>query len=113
MRRLKPKLELLKQHGKFIVRVNGVLGSGPPQEMLEVAKTVTSFGFDFQCSLMRDDKGRVVAFDDETRKVYLQIRAMRGRLPAMLNDRFQLPLINDKDYNWKCRSGARHFEVDG
>lgn len=113
MRRLKPKLELLKQHGQFIVRVNGVLGAGPPEEMLEVAKTVTAFGFDFQCSLMRDHQGRVVAFDDRTRSVYMQIRQMRDRLPAMLNDRFQLPLINGKDYSWKCRSGARHFEVDG
>ncbi len=113
MRRVKPKLELLQQYGQFIVRVNGVLGSGPPEEMLEVAKTVTDFGFDFQCSLMRDDKGRVVAFDEPTKKVYLQIRSMRERLPAMLNDRFQLPLINGNEYHWKCRSGARHFEVDG
>jgi MoaA/NifB/PqqE/SkfB family radical SAM enzyme len=113
MRRLKPKLELLKQHGNFIVRVNGVLGSGPPKEMLEVAKTVISFGFDFQCSLIRDSKGRVMPLNDETRRVYMEIRAMRERLPAALNDRFQLPLVAGNEVKWKCRAGARHFEVDG
>lgn len=113
MKRLRPKLEMLKKDARFIVRVNGVLGSGPPQEMLEVAKIVLSYGFDFQCSLVRDSQGRVMPLNEETKAVYMQIRAMRGRLPMALNDKFQLPLVRGEDVKWKCRSGARHFEVDG
>jgi MoaA/NifB/PqqE/SkfB family radical SAM enzyme len=113
MRRLKPKLQLLKQHSNFIVRVNGVLGSGPPSEVIEVGKTVLSFGFDFQCSLIRDSKGRVIPLNEEAKAAYMEIRAMRGRLPAALNDKFQLPLVAGNEVKWKCRAGARHFEVDG
>ncbi len=37
---------------------------------------------------------------------------MRGRLPAALNDNFQIPLSQGKNIEWKCRAGARHFEID-
>ncbi len=112
MKRLQPKLEMLKEHANFRIRVNGVLGSGPPQEALEVAKVVMSYDFDFQCSLVRDSQGRVISLDEETKKVYLKIRELRGRLPAALNDRFQMPLVRGEEVKWKCRAGARHFEVD-
>lgn len=113
MKRLKPKLGLLKQHAEFIVRINGVLGSGPPTEALEVAKIVIAHGFDFQCSLIRDSNGRAIALDKESLEIYLEIRKLQGRLPAALNDKFQLPLAQGEELNWKCRAGARHFEVDG
>lgn len=113
MRRLRPKLELLKKHAKFIVRINGVLGSGNPVEVKEVADIVMSYGFIFQCSLMRDATGQALPLSDEAMAVYTEIRNMKGRLPKVLNDNFQLPLARGENLNWKCRAGARHFEVDG
>ncbi len=112
MKRLKPKLELLKENAEFIVRVNGVLGSGPAQEMLEVGKIVMAYGFDFQCSFLRDSTGATVPLDKESMDIYLEIRKLRGRLPFVLNDNFQIPLAKGENVNWKCRAGARHFEVD-
>lgn len=112
MKRLRPKLELLKGNANFIVRVNGVLGSGPPQEMLEVANIVLDYGFDFQCSFMRDSSGATIPLNKESMEVYLQIRELRNRLPFALNDNFQIPLAKGENTNWKCRAGARHFEVD-
>jgi MoaA/NifB/PqqE/SkfB family radical SAM enzyme len=113
MKRLRPKLELLKAHATFKVRINGVLGSTPPQEVMEVAKIVLSYNFDFQCSLIRDSSGKALPLTQETLAAYMEIRKLKGRLPAMLNDTFQLPLANGEDVKWKCRAGARHFEVDG
>lgn len=112
MKRLRPKLELLKQHAAFKVRINGVLGSTPPQEVIEVAKIVLSYDFDFQCSLVRNADGSAMLLNEETRNAYMEIRKLRGRLPAILNDSFQLPLVRGEEINWKCRSGARHFEID-
>lgn len=112
MKRLQPKLAMLKQHAKFIVRINGVLGSGPPQETVEVAKIVLSYGFDFQCSLVRDASGSAILLDPAAQTAYMEIRSLKDRLPVVLNDNFQLPLVRGEDVNWKCRSGARHFEVD-
>jgi len=112
MRKLRPKLDMLKDLAKFRVRINGVLGSSNPQEVIEVAKIVTSYGFDFQCSLMRDETGAALPLSDEAREVYFQIRKMKSRLPKILNDDFQIPLAEGDNINWKCRSGARHFEID-
>jgi MoaA/NifB/PqqE/SkfB family radical SAM enzyme len=103
MRRLQPKLELLREHARFIVRVNGVLGSGNPAEMEAVANIVVGYGYLFQCSLMRDSSGRALPLSEEALQAYLRIRGLKGRLPRLLNDNFQLPLAR----------GARHFEVDG
>jgi MoaA/NifB/PqqE/SkfB family radical SAM enzyme len=113
MKRLRPKLEMLQKHAGFLVRINGVLGSGPPQEAVEVAKIVLSYGFDFQCSLVRDENGSAMFLNEETYAAYMEIRKLRGRLPAILNDNYQIPLAKGEDVKWKCRSGARHFEVDG
>lgn len=113
MRRLRPKLELLKAHARFVVRINGVLGSGDPQEMKEVAKIVVGYGFIFQCSFMRDATGKALPLSPEAMQVYREIRHMKRRLPRVLNDNFQLPLARGEDIDWKCRAGARHFEIDG
>ncbi|HTL83224.1 MAG TPA: radical SAM protein [Bacteroidia bacterium] len=112
LKRLKPKLDLLKTYADFKVRINGVFGSTPPSEVLTLAKTILDYGFDFQCSLIRDETGAAITLSQEFRDVYMEIRKMKGRLPAFLNDSFQLPLINGENSKWKCRSGARHFEVD-
>lgn len=50
--------------------------------------------------------------DLETQKAYLEIRKMKGRLPKILNDSFQLPLVKGPSIDWKCRSGARYFHLD-
>lgn len=112
MRRLKPKLDMLKEHARFIVRINGVLGSADPHEAKEVAKIVVGYGFIFQCSLMRDEYGQALPLSKEAAEVYANIRGMKRRLPKMLNDNFQLPLVRGEDIQWKCRAGARHFEID-
>ncbi|XZF15730.1 radical SAM protein [Chitinophagaceae bacterium MMS25-I14] len=112
LKRLLPKLELLKEHARFVVRINGVLGSANPHEAEAVAKAVVSYGFIFQCSLMRDATGQALPLSNEARQVYENIRKIKSRLPRMLNDRFQMPLARGEDINWKCRAGARHFEID-
>ncbi|NOQ74091.1 MAG: radical SAM protein [Crocinitomix sp.] len=112
MKRLLPKLLLLKEQANFKVRINGVLGSTPASEVIAVAKTVMALDFDFQCSIVRDESGSAIPIDQEMQEAYMTIRSMRGRLPAILHDRFQLPLIQGKEVKWKCRSGARYFHID-
>lgn len=112
MKRLRPKLDLLKKQAEFKVRINGVLGSTPPEEIIEVAQIVLGYGFDFQCSLIRDENGQAIALDPNMQEAYKTIRALKGRLPALLNDSFQLPLVRGEAVQWKCRSGARYFHID-
>jgi MoaA/NifB/PqqE/SkfB family radical SAM enzyme len=109
---LMPKLRLLAQHAKFHVRINTVLGSSPPAEALEVAKTVVAFGFDSNCSLVRDETGALIAPDPETRAAYDEIRNLGRRLPSFLDDDYTRKLLDAGSMDWKCRAGARTFLVD-
>jgi MoaA/NifB/PqqE/SkfB family radical SAM enzyme len=112
LRRLRPKLALLKEHANFKVRINGVLGSSPGEEVVQVAEEILGLGFDFQCSLVRDESGSAIPLKQDSQDAYMKIRKMKGRLPAMLNDSFQIPLIKGDNVEWKCRSGARYFHID-
>ncbi len=108
---LMPKLRLLAQHARFHVRVNTVLGSGPPAEALEVAKTVVAFGFDSNCSLVRDETGALIAPDPATRAAYDEIRGLGRRLPSFMDDNYTRTLLDHGTMDWKCRAGARTFLV--
>ena len=111
LRPLRPKLRLLAAHAGFRVRVNTVLGGGPPDEAVAVARAVLALGFDAKCSLVRDDKGAVRPLDGASRQAYQQIRALGRRAPAYLSEDFQLALAERGQVAWKCRSGARYFMV--
>ena len=112
LKTLLPKLRLLAQHARFKVRINTVLGSGPPAEALEVARAVVELGFDSNISLVRDASGALVPPDDETRAAYDQIRKLGRRLPSFLDDAYTRELLEHGTMDWKCRAGARTFLVD-
>jgi len=108
---LLPKLRLLARYAKFHVRINTVLGSSPPEEALEVARAVVAFGFDSNCSLVRDETGALVKPDPATRAAYEEIRGLGRRLPSFLDDDYTRKLLDAGTIQWKCRAGARTFMV--
>jgi MoaA/NifB/PqqE/SkfB family radical SAM enzyme len=112
LKTLRPKLDLLAEHAKFRVRINCVLGSSPPGEAVEVARTAIELGFDVSTSLLRDGGGSAKPLDDSTRRAYDEIRALGKRAPSYVGDDFTRALIDDGELEWKCRSGARTFHVD-
>ncbi len=110
---LTPKLKLLAKHAKFHVRINTVIGSGPPEEALEVARAVTGYGFHSNISLVRAESGALMPPSPETRAAYDQIRALgKSRLPALMDDTYTQTLLDHGTMDWKCRAGARTFLVD-
>ena len=108
---LLPKLRRLARHAKFHVRINTVLGSGSPEEALEVSRTVVAFGFDSNCSLVRDGSGALIPPDARTGAVYDQIQQLDKRLPSFLDDNYTRELLAHGTMQWKCRAGARTFLV--
>ncbi|HUJ58573.1 MAG TPA: radical SAM protein [Kofleriaceae bacterium] len=112
LRPLLPKLRLLARHARFHVRINTVLGAGPPAEAVEVARTVVGFGFAANCSLVRHASGAMKDADPATRAAYREIRGLARRLPALLDDDYTATLLEHGTMAWKCRAGARTFLVD-
>nr|HEX4312375.1 radical SAM protein [Kofleriaceae bacterium] len=108
---LRGKLQLLADHAKFRVRINCVLGSSPPAEAIEVARTAIALGFDISTSLVRNGDGSLVGLESETRRAYEEIRGLGRRAPKYLQDDFQLALADGGAADWKCRAGARTFYV--
>lgn len=111
LKSLLPRLRLLAAHARFRVRINTVLGSSPPEEALEVARTVVALGFDNNCSLVREASGAIAPVDDRTRAAYDQIRDLGARLPPLLDDDYTQELLDRGRIDWKCRAGARTFLV--
>ncbi|MBT8493950.1 MAG: radical SAM protein, partial [Deltaproteobacteria bacterium] len=111
LRPLMPKLQALAEHAAFRVRINTVLGSGPPEEAVAVARAVTELGFEAKCSLVRDETGAVVPVGEAERLAYEQIRAMERKSPFYLSEDFQGGLIDGRALDFKCRAGARFFHV--
>ncbi len=112
MQHLRRKFDFLQQFAKFQVRVNTVLGGCPPDEAVDVARIVNEYGFDSQCSLLRNADGSAQNLTEDMQKAYKKIRALRGRLPIIFHDKFQVALAEGKEIDWKCRSGARYFHID-
>jgi len=108
---LMPKLRLLAQHARFRVRINTVLGSSAPEEAREVARVCIAFGFDTNCSLVRDDSGALITPDPRTREVYDEIRNLGRRLPKYMDDDYTQELLDEGTMTWRCRAGARTFLV--
>lgn len=111
LKTLLPKLRLLAQHARFRVRINCVLGSSPPAEAVEVARTALALGFDVSTSLIRHGDGSAKPLDDATRAAYEEIRGLGSRAPRYLSDDFTSKLIENGTADWKCRAGARTFHV--
>jgi MoaA/NifB/PqqE/SkfB family radical SAM enzyme len=111
LKTLLPKLRLLAQHARFRVRINCVLGSSPPAEAVEVARTALALGFDVSTSLIRHSDGSAKPLDEATRAAYEEIRALGSRAPRYLSDDFTRKLIEHGTADWKCRAGARTFHV--
>jgi len=107
-----PKLKLLAKYARFRVRINCVLGSSPPAEAIEVARTVIGLGFDMNTSLVRAEDGTLLPVSEETRAAYETIRSLGKRAPFFLDDDYTKPLMENGESEWKCRAGARTFHVD-
>jgi len=59
--KIKKKLELLKEHAKFGVNVNAVLGSSPPEATRELVGNVEQLGFFMTVGLMHGPDGQLDA----------------------------------------------------
>lgn len=111
LKTLLPKLQLLAAHARFRVRINCVLGSSPPAEAVEVARTAMGLGFDVSTSLLRNGDGSFVDLSPAVRAAYDEIRGLGRRAPSYLADDFTRQLMEQGEAPWKCRAGARTFHV--
>lgn len=107
------KLKNLAEHAKFKVNINSVLGSGVanPEDALVIAKRARELGFSSTVGVIHDGMGLLKPLGEREKEIYKEVKALGTKSYARWNW-FQDNLADGKEYNWRCRAGARYLYVD-
>src|SRR5262249_20795330 len=107
---LRPNLVRLAQRARFRVVMSGVIGSAPPQEVLEVVEFAQSHGLSPRILLLHDEHGQIGLTPDEL-AVFERAKRRLGRHAKEAHN-YRDRLIRDGMAPFHCRSGARYLYVD-
>jgi MoaA/NifB/PqqE/SkfB family radical SAM enzyme len=110
---LDQKLKNLRDHAKFKVNINSVLGSGVknPDDALTIARRAIELGFSSTVGVLHDEMGLLKGLGEHEKDVYKKVKSLGTRSYARWNW-FQDNLAEGEEYNWRCRAGARYLYVD-
>jgi MoaA/NifB/PqqE/SkfB family radical SAM enzyme len=109
------KLELLKQHAKFGVNVNAVLGSSPPAATRELVRSVEQHGFFMTVGLMHGPDGQLDAglAGEELAELYRELRSRSKKtIFHHAGEGWEDTMIEGGTAPFKCRAGSRYLYVD-
>ena len=112
--RLKGKLALLREHAKFSVNVNAVLGSCDPDETRTVVDEVYAMGFYMTVGLLHDERGQLDSglVGDSLPEFYEEIHSKsRKSFFHRFGEGWERTMLRDGTASWKCRSGARYLYI--
>jgi MoaA/NifB/PqqE/SkfB family radical SAM enzyme len=107
---LRTRLELLAQHARFHVVLSAVIGSAPPEEVLQVVDFATSHGFSPRVLLLHDESGRIGLSPDQL-ALYAEVKRKLGRAAKEAGN-YRDRLILGEKAPFRCRSGARYLYID-
>jgi MoaA/NifB/PqqE/SkfB family radical SAM enzyme len=113
--KIRPKLALLREHARFGVNINAVLGSSPPEHTRRLVHEVEALGFYMTVGLMHDGQGQLDAglAGDELAALYSELRDhSKKTIFHLAGEGWELEMIRNAEAPWKCRAGARYLYVD-
>jgi len=107
---LRKSLNNLREHAKFKVTVNAVVGACPPEEAFEVLDYAQNMGFIPRVILLHDHEGSLKLTPEEL-EVYHQLKRMLPKNWQEMSD-YRDKLIHTGQAPFKCRAGSRYLYVD-
>lgn len=113
--KIKKKLGLLKEHARFGVNINAVLGSSPPADTRTLVDEVEAHGFYMTVGLMHDELGQLDPglAGAELADLYEEMRnRSRKSVFHRAGEGWEWKMIHDGEAAWKCRAGGRYLYVD-
>lgn len=114
--KLRPKLQLLRDHAGFKVNINAVLGSVPADETRRLVDEIRSMGFYMTVSLLHNGGGAVesaLVNRDDLLQLLLNVRKVRRRsLWHRFGEGWEQEMISTGRSDWKCRAGSRYLYID-
>lgn len=106
---LRKKLSMLAREADFKVVLSAVLGSAPPEEVMEVVRFAKHHGFRPRVLVLHDGKGQFKMSTSEL-QTYAQIKAAIGEHFQEAKD-YRSVLALEGRAPFKCRSGSRYLYV--
>jgi MoaA/NifB/PqqE/SkfB family radical SAM enzyme len=113
--KIKPKLELLRDHARFGVNVNAVLGSCSPEDTRTLVGEVEKLGLYMTVGLMHDGHGQLDAglAGDALSALYGELREHSNKtIFHRAGEGWERDMIKNGVSPWKCRAGARYLYID-
>ena len=113
--KIKHKLALLREHARFGVNVNAVLGSCKPEDTRQLVREVEALGLYMTVGLMHDGQGQLDAglAGDTIADLYAELRAHSNKTVFHLaGEGWEREMIRDGVSPWKCRAGGRYLYID-
>jgi MoaA/NifB/PqqE/SkfB family radical SAM enzyme len=113
--KIESKLALLREHAKFGVNVNAVLGSCSPDDVRQLVREVEALGLYMTVGLMHDGRGQLDAglTGNELADLYTELRAHSNKtLFHFAGEGWEHEMIRNGSSAWKCRAGGRYLYID-
>ncbi len=113
--KIEPRLRLLREHARFALNVNAVLGSSPPAQTRELIDAIRALGFYMTVGLLHDHEGNIDPglAGDELPALYTEMRALcRKSVFHGFGEGWEERMLGARDAPFKCRAGARYLYVD-
>lgn len=113
--KIEKRLELLKEHARFGVNVNAVLGSSPPDATRKLVSTVERLGFFMTVGLLHGPTGQLDAglAGSQLASLYRELRARSKKtLFHRAGEGWEDTMIAGGTAPFKCRAGSRYLYVD-
>jgi MoaA/NifB/PqqE/SkfB family radical SAM enzyme len=113
--RIKHKLALLREHARFGINVNAVLGSCSPEDTRRLVREVEQLGLYMTVGLLHDGRGQLDAglAGGALAELYGELRAhSRKTVFHLAGEGWERQMIRDGAAPWKCRAGSRYLYVD-
>jgi MoaA/NifB/PqqE/SkfB family radical SAM enzyme len=110
LRPLRKKLEAVVRAAKFKVVLNGVIGSAPASEAMEVVKFARDNGLRPRVCLIHSGDGQLKLAGEDL-AVYNEIKALMGKKFREAGD-YRNRLMDEGKAPFKCRAGSRYLYVD-
>jgi MoaA/NifB/PqqE/SkfB family radical SAM enzyme len=113
--KIKKRLLLLKEHAKFKLNINAVLGSSPPQQTRDLIDEIRSLGFYMTVGLLHDQQGQIDPglIGDILPEFHEEMRALCNKsFFHQFGEGWEQKMLQGGTAPWRCRAGARYLYID-
>jgi MoaA/NifB/PqqE/SkfB family radical SAM enzyme len=119
LRLLDKKLEWLREHAKFDININSVVGGGikNPEDARTINRRARQLGFSTSIGIIHDGEGRLKplgaaerrVFDEVSREISSPWQVAKNLYSGIRG--FQDNLADGQPNEWRCRAGARYLYI--